>query len=896
MHRPRLVQSGECLDIGTYQSGGVVMPFAHLVLLFALSVLACDLGAHPWIRQPLDIATARGEGEGVQLEQHAAVPSALERDALPLSPPDDDGRWQSVALGQRTLGMLSPGLWVRASFVNSGSQAQLAWVQVSKPYTDFVDCFVTGPGSAAHIYRMGDQRIYAARPIQASDFLVPIRLDAHGTADLRCLIRNDGALVADLRHWSPAGYQARAQVHAVMRFAGYGALLFAMLTGLIFAMVSRRTYYFLLIADLIPVLLGSVAIEGDAFQYLWPQSPQFNFPPYHWLLLGLLVECIVIRGCMDVGALGKRCLNSIVALCLLVSLSALLQLPMHLAAVEATLAMSMLCPLVFMRICFQHRFEGAIPQVLGFGIFLQTIGVYVNAIGVVESPAILATVDHFQLANLATSLAKALMLALAFGFRAKQDRVEMANLNRAYTAELCEKLEFEQRVTAMLMRDPSYGCPNQRAMEDAIQRSTHGDAVGLTVWLVRMNRMAHLQAVVPFEALQEAVRAHIRRLSDWLVEHGEFDVLALGEQESVAVLGDNLLAFCTLGNPSLSAIDALREMLLRRFRWYGMYLAWDPHIALATIPVDEARQDPFSKVRLALNRCTSHHRVQIYEAERVVREQLLQGLAMDISGAIERGELELHYQPKVSLDELQTHSMEALVRWRHPQKGLIPPGAFIAEAEATGGIHRLTLWAIREAARFVCYVEDCNVRIAVNISAFDLATPGFAEKVLGILAEESVPPTRFILEVTESVAVADADQSLAVLRILRQSGIRIALDDFGTGQSSLGMLELLPIDEMKIDRSLVVGIESSVMKKAILRSMIDLGRRLGLGVTVEGVETAELVNWLCAAGCHVVQGYYFSRPLPTADALAWLIGSSRAFPMEAIRQAKSVPLDDSVAC
>jgi EAL domain-containing protein (putative c-di-GMP-specific phosphodiesterase class I) len=279
------------------------------------------------------------------------------------------------------------------------------------------------------------------------------------------------------------------------------------------------------------------------------------------------------------------------------------------------------------------------------------------------------------------------------------------------------------------------------------------------------------------------------------------------------------------------------------------------------------------EARIALQWSSAHQRLVRFDAERMKREQLAYGLTLDLEGAIERGELLLHYQPKVTLSTRRTESLEALVRWRHPVRGMIPPGAFIAEAEATGAINRLTMWAIGDAARFLLTLPDPHVRVSVNITAFDLATPRFVDKVLEILAREGCPPCRLILEVTESAALSDRERAMQILSRLRQEGVKIALDDFGTGYSSLGILQEMPLDEMKVDRSFVTDIAEFGRKQAVLQAMIDVGHRLGLTVTIEGVEHADSVEWLACHGCDVVQGYFFSRPLDADAARRWLEGA-----------------------
>ncbi len=818
--------------------------------------------------QPLDLAVATGSGEPVDIDvahpEGPQVPSAAQA-------------WQRGGLGLRVIGLDGQDVWVAMNVRNSGALAREGWIQVSKPFTDLLQCTVQsdrGGQGARQAYDLGDSKPFASRPVKATDFLIPVRLGAHESARIECLIRNDGAVVADVKYWLPERYLAHAEAQVFWRSASYGALLFAIVAAVCMSFLNRNMLAVLLVFDLLPALAGSVGLEGDGFQHIWPQLPALNVPPYYWILAGIVGEGLVFRQLIILGPKEQRMLQAMMAFPVLLGLVSAFKLPLHGHVVPCILLTSMVFGLTLMGVCLRHWQQSALPKVMLAGLTIEVLALYINAFGLMGIEWLVPASSPFQLASLFAGLIKALMLASALAIKARQDRVAREKLHRAYTDELSDKLTFELQYSAMLLKDPFYGVPNQRALEEAVRQTTFLADDQITVWIVRLNRLTALQSALSVDATNRAVKDGIASLRAWLRRQPGLVVLNITGEEAIAALSDQMLAFCSVGTPNDGQIKALEAFLVARQQWEGLYLAWDPHVGISSEAVTSAQADLLSKARIALNRCSPHQRVQVFDCEDKRREQLLHGLTMDIDGAIARGELELHYQPKIRLDTLETCSFEALVRWRHPVKGMIPPGAFIAEAEATGAIHKLTLWAIREATRFSHQLDAPHVRIAVNISAFDLATSDFVDEVARILAEERGQASRLILEVTESVAVADTQSSRVALERLRAMGILIALDDFGTGQSSLGMLEDLPIDELKIDRALVLGIESCSRKKMVLKSAIELGRRLGLTVTVEGVETNALVNWLLASGCHVVQGFYFSRPLPAADALGWMARAS----------------------
>lgn len=824
-------------------------------------------------QRALDVSTFDGHGTPLDVDV-ARPPERIEGVQTHSLAQIEQLEWEPGYPGLRTLSLDGKARWVRTRLNNPSPVTQKIWLQVSKPYTDDIDCMLHHSDGTWSRVQLGDHRPFATRLIDVNDFLIPIELAGRSSLNMACLIDNDGSVVADLKAWKPRAYMLAHGDEVFFRAILFGALIFALLGAACFAVVERSWWPVLMVADVLPVLAGINGLSGDGFHHLWPSNPEFNTPPYYWILIGLSTQCAVLAFLLQ---LSRKELGWMVALA---------AVPLALAGISlvtsshrdlilpAILWLSLACGVILLTWSLKHLDEGAVAKVVAIGLGTQVLGLFVNAFGLLEFSWLVPSHWQFQNASLLAGVIKSASMVVALAMKAKLHQTERDNLHLAYTEELSEKLNYELQYSSMLLRDAQHNLPNQRAFELAIQNMQPTDGWPITVWIVRLNRMTQLQTAMSADSVSVAFRDGVKRFADWLDSRADVRLITVLENDKVASISDHMIAFCTERAASAKLLREVESFLVARQPWEGLYLAWDPHIGLAITHEEDARKDPLGHARIALGRCSSHHRAQLYNPEDKKRESLLEGLSMDMDGAIERGELELHYQPKVTLDTCQTRSLEALVRWRHPQRGLIPPGLFIAEAEATGAIHKITLWAIKEALRFANALEDDLVRIAVNISAFDLATPTFEDEVRELFGGNEALAQRLIFEVTESVAMADAQNSACMLGRFRDMGILISMDDFGTGQSSLGMLEALPIDEVKIDRSLIVGSENNSRKCMVLKSVIELGRRLGLTVTAEGVETNYLVNWLQAAGCHVVQGYYFSKPLPAQEALAWMIGSS----------------------
>jgi EAL domain-containing protein (putative c-di-GMP-specific phosphodiesterase class I) len=241
--------------------------------------------------------------------------------------------------------------------------------------------------------------------------------------------------------------------------------------------------------------------------------------------------------------------------------------------------------------------------------------------------------------------------------------------------------------------------------------------------------------------------------------------------------------------------------------------------------------------------------------------------------ALEQDELVLHYQPQLSLADGQITGLEALVRWQHPQEGLLLPSTFMPVAEETHLVSELGKWVLRESCRQNRTLQLAGlleVPIAVNLAAVQFQSKGFSHEVVSILQETGLPPRLLELELTEGVLMREVATALTTMQMLQEQGINIAVDDFGTGYSSLSYLARFPIHKLKIDKSFIRNIDKDNRRCAIVRAIIELGCGLNLQIVAEGVETREEMNRLRAEKCTAAQGYLLGRPMPVDALQRWL--------------------------
>jgi predicted signal transduction protein with EAL and GGDEF domain len=306
-------------------------------------------------------------------------------------------------------------------------------------------------------------------------------------------------------------------------------------------------------------------------------------------------------------------------------------------------------------------------------------------------------------------------------------------------------------------------------------------------------------------------------------------------------------------------------------------LAGNEHFVSASIGIALARggelpQELIRDADAAMYRAKERGRARYELFDEVMRGRAIARLRVenDLRRALERDELRLEYQPLVSLSDGSIRSVEALVRWEHPERGRVMPSEFLPIAEGNGLIEPIGRWVLEQACRqaghwYSARLDDAPVGISVNLSALQIARAGLPELVLASLHSSGLDPACLSLEIKESAMLGDFDALHDALGALKELGVRLVLDDFGMGYSSLTYLTRLPLDGLKVDRSFVDGLGTDGRDTAITEAIIAMSRALSLEVIAEGVETRAQAEALLALGCRVAQGYYFSRPVPASS-------------------------------
>ncbi|MFA6956238.1 MAG: EAL domain-containing protein [Thermoanaerobaculia bacterium] len=365
---------------------------------------------------------------------------------------------------------------------------------------------------------------------------------------------------------------------------------------------------------------------------------------------------------------------------------------------------------------------------------------------------------------------------------------------------------------------------------------------------------------------------------DLLVEFGRRLRQATRESDTVARLGGDEFAVMFEVDDAMLASEVARRIsgaLEAPFTLAGVSIDVRASMGIALCPLHADDAGTLMKrADVAMyDAKRNHESVAFYEPGRDEHTLRRLSILSELRNAIATDQLELHYQPKIDFGSERAGHAEALVRWRHPVHGMMPPDEFITLAEQSGNIGLITKWVLQRAIR------DCGVwrrsgldlTVAVNLSALDLFDPELPAIVSDLLLEAGLEPAHLVLEITESAVMRDAARARKILGELKDRGISLSIDDYGTGYSSLAHLRRLPVDELKIDKSFVVNLGGgSAEDSVIVRSTIELGHNMGLRVIAEGVESEAAWRELKSLGCDMAQGYYVSRPLPSDQFVVWM--------------------------
>ena len=435
--------------------------------------------------------------------------------------------------------------------------------------------------------------------------------------------------------------------------------------------------------------------------------------------------------------------------------------------------------------------------------------------------------------------------------------------------DVTERKRMEAELERLALYDSLTGLPNRALFNDRLDQALahRGRSQAIAVYFLDVDRFKRINDSLGHAAGDEVLREVAARVERML--RPEDTVARFG--------GDEFTVLCESIGGVLEAVgvaDRLQREIAQPLRAGGAELRLSASIGIALAePGDEADSSHLVEdADAAMYRAKERGGARTELFDVAMRERAVDAISIEqeLSRGLERGELRLYYQPLVSLPTGEMVGAEALIRWEHPERGLLTPDKFLPIAEESGLIVQVGAWAVGEACRRLRDWDRRNggpsdFSLAVNLSARELTHPDVVPTVLNAVRRSALNPHRLTIEVTESTAMADRDSGFRALRELHDAGVRIAIDDFGTGYSSLDHLREMPADILKIDRSFVAGMSANSPDTALVAAAIAMGRALEMEVVAEGIETTEQVADLRELGCPLGQGFLFARPLPPEE-------------------------------
>jgi diguanylate cyclase (GGDEF)-like protein/PAS domain S-box-containing protein len=446
--------------------------------------------------------------------------------------------------------------------------------------------------------------------------------------------------------------------------------------------------------------------------------------------------------------------------------------------------------------------------------------------------------------------------------------------------DITERRQAERRIEQLAYFDALTGLPNrlrlQQHLEQLLERSRRENRM-IGLLFLDQDRFKKINDTLGYAAGSRALQAIAAKLTHFLDQLPDLD-----DRLVARVGGDKFaLAVYPLADKNLAGELASRllDLLTAPLQLADQVITCNGSVGIAISPDDGTTVDSLlENADSAMYQTKRNGRGswQYYSPEISLQDLEQLTLESDLRGAIQRNELFLHYQPQLDLATGRISGAEALLRWRHPRLGMVPPDRFVHLAEETGQIVALGEWVLRTACR---QNRDWQrqglppIQVAVNLSGHQLLQPRFTTLVKTILEETELDPTLLELELTESTIMKNPED-IRILRELKELGVQLAIDDFGTGYSSLAYLKRFPLNRLKIDRSFISHLTNDPEDEAIVEAILAMARRLGLNVLAEGVETAEQLDFLAQRECGHVQGYYLGRPMPADDIVPFILNPS----------------------
>ena len=794
-----------------------------------------------------------------------------------------DEKWRAPG-GEINLGYTLTPHWFRFTLQNPASQPQNRLIELAYPLLDNLEFYrVDQHGQPQLINQTGDHHPFHSRMVPHKHFLFPVELPPESSVTYLLRAQTGGPLQLPLTLWHENAFAEDSRSTLIMDSLFYGIMItMAIFNALLFFSFRDRAYlYYVFVA--MATMLFVMGLDGYSLQYLFPEAPKLNqFLFLVVLPASLFSLTLFAREYLKLKHEHPKW-NRVFEIFLWASGAAVLLslvLPYHLSTrITIALAIPLAVSNLILGISLWHK-EDKSARLFAVGwiaLLVSLLATIFNKLGLI--PSSFLSQHGIPIGNA--------LLVLMFSFalidRFYRERKALDKERQNALAALKQQQEAEAALIHASAHNEVTGLPNRNLFEKALETAVYRSQQDTTaVFLLHLQRFDDVNKTLGHMHADELLRQFALRMDRIISANPHSFLLQRPDDEdcTVAHIEGVTLAFAMHGQSHEQLVEeaaVLADELAEPIEFMGLSLELQFIIGSSAMTGDKT--DPQNLLRQAFiafdQRTGNSTPIATYKPEMNPYSPQRLTLMTELRHAINHNGLELFFQPQIHLKSRRVAGFVALIRWNHPEQGFIPPDEYIPMAEKTGLIKSLTRWVERQALSFCNELDkrDCDAKVSVNISAVNLREPGFCEAICELLSEQSVAAQRLVLEVTETAAMVDPVMSLGVLKALQKARVRLSIDDFGTGHSSLSYIRKLPVNEIKIDRSFVMEMDTNQSDATIVRTTINMCHDLGYDVVAEGVENDATQSLLSQLGCDYIQGYHVARPMNTADALNWLDAS-----------------------
>jgi diguanylate cyclase (GGDEF)-like protein len=795
---------------------------------------------------------------------------------------DSNHHWSPIFTENPNFGFVTSTYWFRVNLENNTADTLNRLLEIPYPLIDYISLYeVDEHNNITKQTETGDHYPFKQRPLNHRTFLFPIDLKDNNTKQIFIKVSTSSSMQVSLNLWQSDAYH-HAVIQADRWDMFYYGIIVAMIcvnTFLLFTLMEITYLWYILFVGFYALTVAS--LKGTGFQYLWPNLPLIQEKSVVMVIpIALLFACLFARQFLQLKYIAPRLntmmvfLSGLSVTCIILSLLLPYMISIKITTLAATIPVSLSCIGLGPYLWHLGHKSARFFTIAWLTMTCGSLVIALNKLGVL--PVNFFTENGFQIG----SALEAILLTIALADRFNIDRREKNKAQKIAMKETQQRLHLEQSLLHQATHHPRTGLPNSAYLESTLTKhiADHSNNGFATVLL----HLGHFHEInktlghVNADALLLTFVKHFCERVSALDASQSIESINQYDQYVASIEGVTfafLLAETNVEHIE-QALSAFLSNIKQPLEVKGMQIELGVRMGVSLYPEHSNNYSELlrnAQVALESTKKLTSLPLAFYSKEIDSYNERRLALMGELKKAIRDDSLELYFQPKYCLKKQTVYGLEALLRWNHPGFGFVPPDEFIPIAEKTGVIHELTRWVMEQSLQAINKLADqgFNLSLSINISTINLNDNDFADYTISLFQKYQVAPENIILEITETAVSSNVFNMIKILQKIKNTGVKISIDDFGTGYSSLSYIKDLPVEEIKIDKSLIIDINKLHDNKVIVKTAVDMGHGLGFQVVAEGVEDFETLKVLKEIGCDYIQGYYLAKPLPLQELFDW---------------------------